>query len=203
MSCWANPSDDGVMDISAYADRLRIEDIPWCRLVSTYGRAEDFPALIGRVLRGNSEEAMEALKILSGQIEHQNTLWPCTPFALTFLARKLKAICGQPEDEQDIRTACGIADALTHVAQVCEWAFNMEHAGPLPEFADMLNQANLPPEDSQNLVDFSDELFFSFYFYSFKIIKEAAQLCGKPANDALRSAIAELNEILSRCAETN
>lgn len=165
-------------DISAYIDRLSADDIPWRRLVSTYGWAEDFPALIGCVLRGNTEEAMEALKTLSGQIEHQNTLWPCTPFALAFLARKLKEICGQPEDEQDIRTACGIVDVLTQVAQACEWAFEVEHAGPLPEFADMLDEVNLPPEDSQNPVDFSDELFFSLYFYSFKIIEEAAQLCG-------------------------
>ena len=190
-----------------YVGGLSVHDIPWHRLVCTYGWAEDFPALLERVSDGSPDEAAEALKTLSGEIEHQDTLWPCTPFALVFLVRLLKEICLR-QDGQRMDTACGIVDILKNTAQVCRWAFGLEHADPLPCFADMLNEENLPPRGDRELpveegLDFSDELFFSFYYYSFEILKSVEEIYKMTADGAVRAAMAGLNETISFCAETD
>ena len=127
--------------ISVYISGLKPSEVPWERLVSTYGWASNFPALLERVSCGTADEALSALDTLAGEMEHQDTLWPCTPFALVFLVRALEKALMNP----DSRAACRILDILTVIAEGCAWAFSIEHAEPLPRFADMLDERHLPP----------------------------------------------------------
>jgi len=50
-----------------YVSGLKPVDVPWERLVSTYGWAAGFPALIERVSCGTTEETLSALDTLAGE----------------------------------------------------------------------------------------------------------------------------------------
>ena len=66
-------------------------------------------------------------------------------------------------------------DQLTYYTGLCDDAENMEHSQPLDHFWDLLDDENLLPEDCteedldqifENPDAVSDELFYSFYYYS-------------------------------------
>ena len=172
--------------ISVYISGLKPSEVPWERLVSSYGNAAKFPELFEQISGANSDEAMKALGVLSGEIEHHATLWPCTPFASIFLVRRLKELASQPESDSKNKLQCGILDILRDIAEACAYALKWQHADPLPCFSDLLDEKYLLPADVQSEdvymliedgVDFSDEQFFSFYFYSLEVLKAAAAEC--------------------------
>lgn len=57
---------------------LKTEDIPWGRLTTPYGTAEEMPNLIQERRFGE----------IAQLIEHQGTLWQVTPWALLFMLRE-------------------------------------------------------------------------------------------------------------------
>lgn len=180
---------------------LKQDDIPWERLVSTYGWASDFSALLERVSCGTADEALSALDTLAGEIAHQDTLWPCTPFALVFLVRALKEV----RTRQNSHAAFRIIEILTDIAEVCAWAFSLEHADPLPCFADMLDERHLPPSgEKEPLTEedfgFSDELFFSFYHYSYEVLRTASDICRQPLCGELQYAAELFLDAFGGCA---
>ncbi len=188
-------------DPAEHIFRSERDEVPWERLVSTYGWASEFPALLERVSCGTADEALGALDTLAGEIEHQNTLWPCTPFALVFLVRELEKASMQP----DSRAACRILEILTVIAEVCAWAFSLEHAEPLPRFADMLDERYLPlSTEKESLTEedfgFSDELFFSFYHYSYEVLRTASDICRQPRSGELQCAVELFLDALGGCA---
>lgn len=71
---------------------LKTEDIPWGRLTTPYGTAEDMPNLIRERRFGE----------IGQLIEHQGTLWQVTPWALLFLLREAagKRLDELPQDER-------------------------------------------------------------------------------------------------------
>ena len=48
-------------------------------------------------------------------------------------------------------------------------------------------------------VGFSDELFFSLYYYSYEVLKIASEICRQPLEGALRSAAERFSDALGRC----
>lgn len=56
-------------------------DVPWENLVHSYGRASDFPPHIQRLMAGDKD----VYAIIKMNIEHQDTIWPATPFMLRVL----------------------------------------------------------------------------------------------------------------------
>ena len=70
-----------------FLSNIRIEDVPWHRLVTTYGRATDFPSYFAALLGSEMAEVDKAGEQIELNIEHQSTLWPATPFAMIFLAK--------------------------------------------------------------------------------------------------------------------
>lgn len=170
-----------------YITGLQAGDVPWNRLISSYGWASDFPALLESVESSDGEAAVRALDTLSDEIEHQDTLWPCTPFALVFLYKHLLRLTDRPDGACSGQVAEKIIEAMDMAAHACRYAFSLEHAEPLPRFSDMLDEKYLLPgglQDNDDVYaciedgfDIPDELFFSIYYYSCEILKLAVPLC--------------------------
>ena len=74
-----------------YIETVKVSDIPWHRLTTTYGRATDFPAHLEVLWDMKNVDAIDAAgEELAQNIEHQSTLWHATPFAMVFLLRIFK-----------------------------------------------------------------------------------------------------------------
>ena len=74
-----------------YIENVKVSDIPWHRLTTSYGRGTDFPNQFDVLWKMDSIEAVDAAgEALAMNIEHQSTLWHATPFAMIFLLRIFK-----------------------------------------------------------------------------------------------------------------
>ncbi len=71
-----------------YMQNLKMEEVPWHRLSTAYGRATDFPEYFKTIWNmADLESVQTALSEIMSNIEHQDTLWHSTPFAMIFLIR--------------------------------------------------------------------------------------------------------------------
>lgn len=174
----------------AWIQNLTIQEVPWRRLATPYGRAADFPAHF-KDMRSKQISAMEAAaNQLALHMEHQGTLWPATPFAVIFLLRMLGESADKKSSGENARYRTDrLLEILTGVAEACRPARDIKHAPPLPHFSDMLGEKYLWPDEYDEDEDmlryeegpFPDDLFYSFYHYSHQ-----ALLHGKPFLDQLR-----------------
>ena len=164
-----------------YIETMKVSDIPWHRLTTTYGRATDFPTELDVLWNMESIETINAAgEELAQNIEHQSTLWHATPFAMIFLFRIFKK--AQEERTQN-KVAQYLAEQLVDlfsvIAECIRDGLLLEHADPLPCFEDMLNEEYLWSEEYDEDEDvlryeeedvFPDDLFFSFYYYSLQVL---------------------------------
>ena len=180
------------MDVATqiYIETVQVSDIPWHRLTTTYGRATDFPTELDVLWNMESIETINAAgQELAQNIEHQSTLWHATPFAMIFLFRIFKK--AQEERTQN-KVAQYLAEQLVDlfsvIAECIRDGLLLEHADPLPSFADMLNEEYLWSEEYDEDEDvlryeeedvFPDDLFFSFYYYSLQVLLLAIPLLDK------------------------
>ncbi|KXB87652.1 hypothetical protein [Veillonella parvula] len=171
------------MDVATqiYIETVQVSDIPWHRLITTYGRATDFPTELDVLWNMESIETINAAgEELAQNIEHQSTLWHATPFAMIFLFRIFKK--AQEERTQN-KVAQYLAEQLVDlfsvIAECIRDGLLLEHADPLPCFEDMLNEEYLWSEEYDEDEDvlryeeedvFPDDLFFSFYYYSLQVL---------------------------------
>ena len=125
-------------DNNSFIQTVKIDEIPWHRLTTAYGRATDFPEYLRILSEIKDIKAMEeAGKQLVINISHQSTLWHSTPFALIFLVRIFK-------DALIKRQSNSIADYLVkellelfvEIAEAVNYGNMLEHAEPLPHFLD-------------------------------------------------------------------
>ena len=109
-------------------------------------------------------------------------MFPPAPFVLVFLVRILKKHFqdGSPDGIAKI-----LIGQLTYYTDVCNDAENMEHAQPLGHFWNLLDDENLLPEDCteedldqifENPDAVSDELFYSFYYYSKIVLSQISDI---------------------------
>mgnify|MGYP000113908631 FL=1 len=192
-----------------YIETVQISDIPWHRLTTSYGRATDFPRALDTLWAMESIDAVdEAGKELALNIEHQSTLWHSTPFALIFLLRTFKKAV---EEQRHNEVARYLAEALVELFIVIVESIRdglvLEHADPLPNFVDMLDEEYLWSEvydEDEDMIRyeedevFPDDLFFSFYYYSLQVL-----LLGKPLLDKNNEQEAELLELLIEIEHSN
>ena len=164
-----------------YIETVKVSDIPWHRLTTSYGRATDFPDYLAVLWDMKDVDAIDAAgEELAQNIEHQSTLWHATPFAMIFLLRIFKK--AQEESAQN-EVAHYLAEQLvelfTVIAECIRDGLMLEHADPLPNFEDMLNEEYLWSEEYDEDEDiiryeeeevFPDDLFFSFYYYSLQVL---------------------------------
>ena len=192
---------DGVTQ--TYIETVKVSDIPWHRLTTSYGRATDFPAHLKVLWDMDNIDAVDAAgEELALNIEHQSTLWHATPFALIFLLRIFKkAVEEQGHNEVARYLVEELAELFLIIAECIRDGLMLEHADPLPNFEDMLNEEYLWSEEYDEDEDilryeeedvFPDDLFFSFYYYSLRVLL----LC-KPLLDKNKEREAALLELLT------
>ena len=173
--------------IQTYIETVQVNDIPWHRLTTTYGRATDFPAELDVLWNMESMDAVDAAgEALELNIEHQSTLWHATPFAMIFLLRIFKkAQEASAHNAVAQYLAEQLVELFTVIAECIRDGLMLEHADPLPNFEDMLNEEYLWSEEYDEDEDvlrfeeddvFPDDLFFSFYYYSLQILLLAIPL---------------------------
>ena len=173
--------------IQTYIETVEVNDIPWHRLTTTYGRATDFPEALDVLWNMESIETVDAAgEALELNIEHQSTLWHATPFAMIFLLRifkKAQEVSAHNAVAQYL--AEQLVELFTVIAECIRDGLMLEHADPLPNFEDMLNEEYLWSEEYDEDEDvlrfeeddvFPDDLFFSFYYYSLQILLLAIPL---------------------------
>lgn len=164
-----------------YIETVKVSDIPWHRLTTTYGRATDFPAHLEVLWDMKNVDAIdEAGEELAQNIEHQSTLWHATPFAMVFLLRIFKkALEERTQNEVAHYLVEQLVDLFTVIAECIRDGLMLEHADQLPNFEDMLNEEYLWSEEYDEDEDilryeeeevFPDDLFFSFYYYSLQVL---------------------------------
>ena len=158
--------------IKNYIDSLDRRSIPWNRMFTAYGTAEHYNELLS---------VLEEITRIS-DFEHQSTMFPPAPFVLVFLVRILQKHLqdGSPDGIAKI-----LIDQLAYYTDVCNDAENMEHAQPFDHFRDLLDDENLLPEDCteedldqlfENPDAVSDELFYSFYYYSKIVLSQVPDI---------------------------
>ena len=164
-----------------YIETVKVSDIPWHRLTTTYGRATDFPAHLEVLWDMKDVDAIDAAgEELAQNIEHQSTLWHATPFAMVFLLRIFKkALEERTQNEVAHYLVEQLVDLFTVIVECIRDGLMLEHADPLPKFEDMLNEEYLWSEEYDEDEDilryeeeavFPDDLFFSFYYYSLQVL---------------------------------
>ena len=164
-----------------YIETVKVSDIPWHRLTTTYGRATDFPAHLEVLWDMTDVDAIDAAgEELAQNIEHQSTLWHATPFAMVFLLRIFKkALEERTQNEVAHYLVEQLVDLFTVIAECIRDGLMLEHADPLPNFEDMLNEEYLWSEEYDEDEDilryeeeevFPDDLFFSLYYYSLQVL---------------------------------
>ena len=172
-----------------YIENVKVSDIPWHRLTTSYGRSTDFPNQFDVLWKMDSIEAVDAAgEDIALNIEHQSTLWHATPFAMIFLLRIFKKA---QEESAHNEVAQYLAEQLVELFTVIAECIRdglLEHADPLPNFEDMLNEEYLWSEEYDEDEDvlryeeedvFPDDLFFSFYYYSLQVLLLAIPLLDK------------------------
>ena len=186
-----------------YIETVKVSDIPWHRLTTTYGRATDFPAHLEVLWDMKDVDAIDAAgEELAQNIEHQSTLWHATPFAMVFLLRIFKkALEERTQNEVAHYLVEQLVDLFTVIAECIRDGLMLEHADPLPKFEDMLNEEYLWSEEYDEDEDvlryeeeevFPADLFFSFYYYSLQVL-----LLGKLLLDEANEEEGKLLELLT------
>ena len=186
-----------------YIETVKVSDIPWHRLTTTYGRATEFPAHLEVLWDMKDVDAIDAAgEELAQNIEHQSTLWHATPFAMVFLLRIFKkALEERTQNDVAHYLVEQLVDLFTVIAECIRDGLMLEHADPLPKFEDMLNEEYLWSEEYDEDEDilryeeeevFPDDLFFSFYYYSLQVLL----LC-KPLLDKNKEYEAVLLDLLT------
>ncbi len=187
-----------------FIGNAKIDDIPWHRLATVYGRATNFPLYFHALQGSDPSKADKAGEQIALNSEHQSTLWPATPFSMIFLARIYGEAASTVRHGANRRVAVNLLDLFIEVAESYTLGNEMDHADPLPLFADMLKEEYLWSEEYDEEEDdaryeedggpFPDDLFYSFYYYSFMVLKSYVTIFQKYVD----SDDGELSEKTSR-----
>lgn len=162
-------------EIRRYSSSLNVEEIPWHRMLTAYGTAEAYSEILPLLAETNDVEEWKQHFEEISDFEHQSTMFPPAPFVLVFLVRILEQKLDDPE------IAGTLLKQFIYYAEICHDADAMEHAKPLAHFSDLLDEQYLLAEglDEEDLEEvfedpdlFPDDLFYSFYYYSRKVLSE-------------------------------
>lgn len=63
----------------------RLDSVPWAELEHAYGSAEDVPGLLRKLLNPDPAVRSETIWTLYGNVFHQGTRYPATPYVIPFL----------------------------------------------------------------------------------------------------------------------
>ena len=171
-----------------YIDSLDRRNIPWSRMFTAYGTAENYNELLSVLEQTTDIEQWKNTFNRISDFEHQSTMFPPAPFVMVFLVRILQEHLREGKAEGIARK---MIDQFMYYAEVCSYAEEMEHAEPLKHFSDLLTDENLLPEecteeDLQRVFEdpdaVPDELFYSYYYYTkmvLSLVPDILDQCGK------------------------
>lgn len=173
-----------------YIETVTVDEIPWHRLTTPYGRATQFPRYFTALETMDDAAAVEdALYELTMNTEHQGTLWHATPFAMIFLVRIFRRACtAQPANEIAQVIVRRLLEHFLLMDECVHMGDEMEHAEPLPRFSDLLREEYLWSEIYDEEADelryeddevFPADLFYSFYYYSAQVLASCGDACAK------------------------
>lgn len=118
-----------------------------------------------------------------------------------------KAVEEQRHNEVARYLAEELVELFSVIAESIRDGLVLEHADPLPNFVDMLDEEYLWSEvydEDEDMIRyeedevFPDDLFFSFYYYSLQVL-----LLGKPLLDKVNEKEAILLELLTEIEYSN
>lgn len=191
----------------AYVQNVTIEEVPWHRITTAYDMASDFPEFFNEIWAMDSLASVEdALSEIMNDIEHQGTLWHSTPFAMIFLVRSLEHAVGETEERQiaDYMITT-LLDFFVLIAE-CYYDFcgEIEEGDAedmLPFFSDMLKEEYLASENEDedsvlSIYEENEDLFYSFWYYSYRVLLYARPLLEKLENTSYGEKAQELLEML-------
>jgi hypothetical protein len=185
---------------SDFINQIKIDDIPWHRLTTPFGRAGEFPELLRKMQAGDSK----AFEDLAQLIEHQSTLYHSTPFAFVFICRILKEGVDDCEFKRDILGfLSSVAEETKYILENIIEEEGIKAAELL--LADMLAEKYLGCEvyDEEDGWEFYDgeggeEFQAGFYHYTIEVLKHFADVFAALESDPdseVRESAAELGEI--------
>ena len=191
----------------AYVQNVTIEEVPWHRITTAYDMASDFPEFFNEIWAMDSLASVkDALSEIMNDIEHQGTLWHSTPFAMIFLVRSLEHAVGETEERQiaDYMITT-LLDFFVLIAE-CYYDFcgeieEGEAEDMLPFFSDMLKEEYLASENEDedsvlSIYEENEDLFYSFWYYSYRVLLYARPLLEKLENTSYGEKAQELLEML-------
>lgn len=164
-----------------YMQNLKLEDVPWNRITTAYGRASNFPDNFQTIWNMESKKKIQtALSEITGDIEHQSTLWQATPFAIIFLVRAFDNAVSNIDTNPRAKFLIEyLLDFFFVIADCCIDLDDAIEEEPLPYFADMIQEDYLFPEEDneeeEEEDDYSllDNILYSIWYYSY----QALSLC--------------------------
>ena len=168
-----------------YIKSLNIEDIPWHRMITAYGTAENYPELFGILNEMRDLDAVKQAWDDISNFEHQCTMFPPAPFAVVFLVRIFKKAVNISNNPIAEWLAHKLAAEFRYYAEICSDAEKTEHAEKLPNLADALNDKYLLPEEFdeeyieilfENEDAIPPELFYSLYYYTKAALAEVTEI---------------------------
>lgn len=145
-------------DFLAFINSVELEDIPWERLVSTNGRASEIPDQIRRLGSLDPQKASLALRSLSLEIEHQETLWTVAPFALIFMGR-----CGdqlRSSEHQLTKLQANLSEYFQELLTICSESlryFNREETKVFASWDEFFKKEHLLPPVNYEALEENDD----------------------------------------------
>ena len=190
-----------------YITNLKVTDVPWHRLTTAYGRGTDFPKHFESLSKMDDLKSVKnALYELTTNMEHQSTLWHSTPFAMIFLSRILLDALKKSEQNPVSEFLAGeLLDFFKCILKCYHYGNDMEHAAPLSLFSDMLREEYLWSEEYDEEEDelryeedevFPDDLFYSFYYYSWQSVKAYRDVLEEQASDKFAKPVSAVLKLL-------
>ena len=176
---------------------IQLKEVPWDRMNSFSENSSDLPKLIEILQKDiSSQSALDALNKIEKMIEKDNKLCQSTPFALVFLIEYFGRLSINPDLSI---TECEILDNLKDFFEVVVDDFMIAEekydASKLNDFSEMISEKYLLVNKNQKIV-FSDEVIFSFYYYSYKIIVDMIERLKHYENFLPERIVTELSEII-------
>lgn len=133
-------------DMKSYIDSLKIEDIPWDRMVTAYGTAEKFPEFFAVLENMQSIDKMnDALDNIMSEVEHQDSLYQPLPFVMIFFKRLLKKAENINTPEAEWLTK-NIKDTFEWILEACDYrVYEFTHGDILWHFEYLLDEKYFLP----------------------------------------------------------
>lgn len=137
-------------------NNLNISEIPWSRIVHSYGRATDYPIWFNHIKNGILEQQENALNNIKMTIEHQDGLTYVTPVFLPFVFELLFSTSDNKKGILEIIESVVIATGFQYNY------FEIDKTLPRLSVKELIKEEFLWPEfENEN----KDELLWEQYTY--------------------------------------